>query len=157
MGILFVLSIALTNRKRTMSVHWIDPNSCPTLAVLVESVAGPLLMQHPAPIALEMDVNADVAVPADAVRTAELIRTLVIQAIDEMPEGGDLTVTICEMSQGIELEVADTGNDIEHRARRLPLAAAAIGAQLVWRNCPQGGAAVTVSFARQSGQHRIAA
>jgi len=157
MGIPFVLSIALTNRKRTMSDHWIDPNSCPTLVVLVESVAGPLLMQHAAPIALEMDINANVAVPADAVRTAELIRTLVIQAIDEMPDGGDLTVTVCEMPQCIELEVADTGSDIEYRARRLPMAAAAIGAQLVWRNCPQGGAAVTVTFARQSGQHRIAA
>jgi hypothetical protein len=140
-----------------MSDHWIDPNSCPTLAVLVESVAGPLLMQHTAPIALEMDVRADLDVPADPVRTADLVRTLVKQAIDEMPDGGDLTVTACETAHGIELEMADTGSDIEQRAQRLPLAAAAIGAQLVWQNCPQGGAAVTVTFRRQSGQGRIAA
>lgn len=140
-----------------MSDPWIDPNSCSTLAVLVESVAGPLLMRHPAPVALEMDVNVDLAVPADAVRTAELIRTLVNQAIDEMPAGGDLVITACETPQGVELEMADTGRDIKDRARRLPMAAAAIGAQLVWQNCPQGGAAVTITFARQSGQRRIAA
>jgi hypothetical protein len=140
-----------------MSDHWIDPNSCPTLAVLIESVAGPLLMRHTAPIALEMDVNAKLAVPADAVRTADLIRTLVNQAIDEMPDGGDLTVTACDTPGGIELEMADTGGDIEQRAQRLPMAAASIGAQLAWQNCPQGGAAVTVTFRRDSGQQRIAA
>ena len=157
MGVQFVVSLALTNWKRTMSDHWIDPNSCPTLAVLVESVAGPLLMRHGAPVALEMDINVDLAVPADAVRTADLIRTLVNQAIDEMPQGGDLVVTACETPQGVELEMADTGRDVEQRAQRLPLAAAAIGAQLAWQNCPQGGAAVTVTFRRESGQRRIAA
>ena len=108
-----------------MSDLWIDPNSCPTLAVLVESVAGPLLMRHTAPIALEMDIHTKLPVPADSVRTADLIRTLVNQAIDEMPDGGDLTVTACQTATGIELEVADTGADIEQRAQRLPMAAAA--------------------------------
>lgn len=140
-----------------MSDHWIDPNSCPTLAVLVESVAGPLLMRHAAPIALEMDIDGALSVPADAVRTADLIRTLVNQAIDEMPDGGDLTVTACQTARGIELEVADTGGDIQQRAQRLPMAAAAIGAKLSWQNCPQGGAAVTVVFRPPAGQQRIAA
>ncbi len=140
-----------------MSNHWIDPNACPTLAVLVESVAGPLLMRHAAPVALEMDVDPKLGVPADAVRTADLIRTLVNQAIDEMPDGGDLTVTACETPTGIELEMADTGGDIEHRAQRLPMAAAAIGAKLTWQNCPQGGAAVTVVFLRDADQRRLAA
>ena len=140
-----------------MSDHWIDPNSCPSLAVLVESVAGPLLMQHSAPVALEMDIPGDLDVPADPVRTADLVRTLVNQALDEMPDGGDLTVAACESPKGIELEIADTGGDIQQRAQRLPMAAAAIGAQLAWQNCPQGGAAVTVTFARESGQGRIAA
>ena len=139
-----------------MSDLWIDPNSCPTLAVLVESVAGPLLMRHAARIALEMDINTKLPVPADSVRTADLIRTLVNQAIDEMPDGGDLTVTACQTATGIELEVADTGADIEQRAQRLPMAAAAIGAKLSWQNCPQGGAAVTVVFRPQAGQQRIA-
>ena len=140
-----------------MSDHWIDPNSCPTLAVLVESVAGPLLMRHAAPIALEMDIDIELPIPADAAGTADLIKTLVNQAIEEMPAGGDLTVTACETPGGIELEMADTGNDIEQRAQRLPMAAAAIGARLIWQNCPQGGAAVTVTFRRDAGQRRIAA
>jgi hypothetical protein len=140
-----------------MSDHWIDPQTCPTLAVLIESVAGPLLMRHHAPIALEMDIDIQLRIPADAVRTAELIRTLVNQAIDEMPDGGDLTVTAWESSQGIELEMADTGGDIESRGQRLPMAAAAIGAKLAWNNCPQGGAAVTITFRRDADQKRMAA
>jgi len=129
-----------------MSNHWIDPNSCPTLIVLVDAVAGPLLMQHKAPIVLETDIDGDLPVPADAVGTAELLRTLVDQAIEEMPDGGELTVTACETARGIELEIADTGEDADQRIQRLPMTAAAIGAELAWQNCPQGGVAVTVVF-----------
>jgi hypothetical protein len=37
------------------------------------------------------------------------------------------------------------------------LAAAALGAQVVWHNCPQGGGAVTVTFPRHSEAQRKAA
>jgi len=82
---------------------------------------------------------------------------LVSQSLSEMPEGGDLTITACETAQGLELELADTGCDIENRVQRTPIAAAAMGVELVWQNCPQGGAAVTMTFHRQSGTGRIAA
>lgn len=140
-----------------MSNQWIDPNTCRSLAVLVESVTAPLLIEHSAPICLEIDIEMSLEVPADPVRTVELLRTLVGQALTEMPTGGDLSITACETSRGVELEMADTGCDIQDRATRLPLAAAAIGAQVVWQNCPQGGGAVTVTFQRQSGQQRMAA
>lgn len=140
-----------------MSNPWIDPNSCPSLVVLVDCVAGPLLMQHEAAIALETDIQEGIPVPADAVATAELLRTLISQAIEEMPEGGELTVTACETQGGVELEIADTGRQAEHRWQRLPLAAASLGAELSWQNCPQGGAAVTVRFPpRRQRQQRAA-
>jgi hypothetical protein len=137
-----------------MSNQWIDPNSCRSLAVLVESVTAPLLVQHTAPVCLELDVDTSLEVPADPAGTVLLIRTLVGQALTEMPQGGDLTITACETARGLELELADTGGDIQDRATRLPLAAAAIGAKVAWQNCPQGGGAVTVTFARQSGSQR---
>jgi signal transduction histidine kinase len=145
------------NRKRIMSNQWIDPNTCRSLAVLVESVTAPLLIEHSAPICLEIDIDTSLDVPADPVRTVELLRTLVGQALAEMPDGGDLSIAACETSRGVELELADTGCDIQDRATRLPLAAAAIGAQVIWQNCPQGGGAVTVTFRRESGQQRVAA
>lgn len=140
-----------------MTNRWIDPESCQTLVVLVESIAAPMLMEHSAAIALELDIDTAMRVPADPVQTASLIRTLVGQAISEMPSGGDLTVTACETPRGVELEMADTGGDIEQRATRLPLAAAALGARLDWQNCPQGGGAVTVTFPPQPGAGRMAA
>jgi len=96
-------------------------------------------------------------VPADSERTVDLIQSLVNQSLSEMPHGGDLSITACETEQGLELELADTGCDIEKRSQRTPIAAAALGVQLVWQNCPQGGAAVTMTFRRQSGSGRIAA
>lgn len=140
-----------------MSNQWIDPNLCRSLAVLVESVTAPLLVQHKAPVCLEMDIDTSIDVPADPAGTVLLIRTLVGQALAEMPDGGDLTITACSSPRGLELEFADTGGDIQERVTRLPLAAAAIGAQVVWQNCPQGGGAVTVTFQRHSDAQRKAA
>ena len=127
----------------------IDPKSCQSLAILVEVVTAPLLMQHPSPVCLEVDIDEAIGVPSDAAITAELIRTLAGQALLEMPGGGDLCITACETPAGIELEMADNGSDVQERARRLPLAAAAIGADIRWQNCPQGGGAVTVIFPRR--------
>lgn len=140
-----------------MSNQWIDPSSCRSLAVLVESVTAPMLIDHAAPVCLELDIDTALDVPADPVRTVELVKTLVGQALAEMPDGGDLVITACETPRGVELELADTGCDVQDRATRLPLAAAAIGAQVQWQNCPQGGGAVTVTFRRESGNQRMAA
>ena len=140
-----------------MSNQWIDPNTCRSLAVLVESAIAPLLIEHSAPICLEMDIDTSLEVPADPVRTVELLRTLVGQALAEMQDGGDLFIAAVETSRGVELEMADTGCDVQDRATRLPLAAAAIGAQVVWQNCPQGGGAATITFRRDSGSQRAAA
>ncbi len=132
-----------------MANPWIDPTDCKSLAILVESVIAPMLMDHPAPVCLDMEVDSAIEVPTDPVVTAELIRALTRQALEEMADGGDLTVTACETPSGVELEMADTGVDTQDRSHRIPMVAAAIGAQLSWQNCPQGGAAVTVIFPRR--------
>ena len=140
-----------------MPNHWIDPSQCQSLAVLVESVTAPLLIEHEAGICLELDIDTSFGVPADSERMVDLLQALVNQALAEMPEGGDLTITACETAQGLELELADTGCDIENRLQSTPIAAAAMGLELVWQNCPQGGVAVTLTFHRHSGTGRLAA
>jgi hypothetical protein len=140
-----------------MSNQWIDPSSCRSLAVLVESVIAPLLIQHESPVCLELDIDTSLDVPGDASKTVELLKTLVSQSLSEMPEGGDLMVTACQTATGLELELADTGCDVNDREKRLPMAAASIGASVTWQNCPQGGGAVTIKFPPQEGIRRAAA
>ena len=140
-----------------MSKKWMDPEACKMLAVLVESVTAPLLIQHEAPVCLELDIPTTLQVPADPKQTAELVRTLVVQAIAEMGGAGDLLITACETSNGVELELADSGCDINARAKSLPMVAGLIGAELSWQNCPQGGAAVTIKFPAKGEIRRMAA
>ena len=140
-----------------MKPQWIDPASCQSLVVLVEAVAAPMLVRHSAPVCLELDVDASLGIPADPQQTADLIRSLVNQALSEIPDGGDLMVTSCHSSGNIELEIADSGCDIQDRSQRLPMAAAAIGAELNWQNCPQGGGAVTITFRSDAQSKRMAA
>ena len=148
----------MTNdRKRIMSHLWIDPNACQSLAVLVESVAASLLIEHAGAVCLEVDIDTEMGIPADPTHTVDLIGALVKQALAQMPESGELSITAVETAAGIELELADTGARVESRPTSLPMAAAAIGAQVTWQNCPQGGAAATIIFARQSGSGRLAA
>ncbi|EMI44449.1 HAMP domain-containing histidine kinase [Rhodopirellula sp. SWK7] len=113
------------------------------LAIVVESVASQLLMKHPAPIHLEVDIDLSLRLPVDSSSLSQLIDSLVRQAILEMADGGELTITACETATGVDIEIADTGCDVESRACKLPMIAAAMAAELTWQNCPQGGGAVT--------------
>lgn len=140
-----------------MSVLQIDPSSFRSLAILVESVAVPLLREHPSPVCLEVEVDPEIEVPGDRAPTVELVRVLTQQALSVMPDGGDLTVTGLETDHGVELELADTGREVDGRERRLPMAAATLGADIRWQNCPQGGVAVTVRFPRHANARRRAA
>jgi hypothetical protein len=115
-----------------------------SLAVLIECVVSPLLREHPAPVCFELNVPIDLMTTADRSRLSDLVGSLVRSSLTQMPEGGELTVTGCMTANGVELEIADTGSDVESRSHQLSLAAAALGCKPQWQNCPQGGAAVTI-------------
>lgn len=140
-----------------MSNQWLAPESCPTLVVLVETVTAPLLIQHSAPICLEMEIDPLLEVPAEANQTAELIRTLVNQMLAEMPGGGELIASATASTGTIELEFADSGCDVDDRSCSIPMAAAAIGAEIEWNNGPNGGAVVRIKFGRRGHAARRAA
>ena len=141
-----------------MASGWIEPDACRNLLILVESVTAPLLIQHPSPVCLELDIDTELPIPCDKRRAADLITALTQQALTAMPDGGDLMITGCETANGVELEIADSGTDVAHRERHLPIAAAALQADLEWKNCPQGGVAVTILFPpSQASRNRLAA
>ncbi|MEM6363968.1 MAG: ATPase [Planctomycetota bacterium] len=127
-----------------MSYPLIDDSDNHPLAIVVETVASSLLRAHPAPICLEVDIDHDIRSPVDAPSLCQLLDSVIRQALLEMSDGGELTITGCQTTTGVEIELADTGRDVESRACKLPMIAAAMSADVRWQNCPQGGGAVTV-------------
>lgn len=140
-----------------MASGWMEPEACRTLAVLIETVTAPMLIEHQSPVCLELDVDMELAVPCDKRSVAAIVETLCRQALAAMPDGGDLMITACDTPSGIDLEIADSGTDLESRERHLPFAAAAIDARMTWQSCPQGGVAVTIQFPGQQASGRLAA
>jgi two-component system, NtrC family, nitrogen regulation sensor histidine kinase NtrY len=51
-------------------------------------------------------------VPADAEQMTRVLRNLILNAVDAMPEGGTLTVRTVALEAGVRLEVSDTGQGL---------------------------------------------
>lgn len=99
-------------------------------------------------IKLELDIPDGVSFPVDSIQLVHLVRSLVSASASVLEEHGEISVTVWEAGESLEIEVADNGPALDLRPRFLPLAAATLGADLVWQNCPQGGAAVTAVVPR---------
>lgn len=101
-----------------------------------------------APVGLEIDIPAEARFPVDSDRLAALVTAMVRGSLDCLPSVGEIMLTVWPTAGGLEIEVADNGPSVESRPHRLPMVAASLGAELVWQNCPQGGAAVTAKLRR---------
>jgi signal transduction histidine kinase len=132
---------------------------------VLESLAPQLAAQR---ISTEVDVSPRVFVWADGDMLRRAVLNLVLNALDVMPEGGELTITCVEAVRRVELEIADSGPGLSDEVRRqifepffttksggtgLGLAivqriAEAHGGSVAASNCPQGGAAFTLSIPR---------
>jgi len=143
--------------------------SCQSLSVteivsdICESLSPQLTAQS---IQTEIDIPVDTTVDADPDMLRRGVLNLVLNALDVMPGGGDLTICGCLGKDGFELEIADTGPGLSDEVSKqlfepffttkstgsgLGLAivnriAAAHGGELSAANCPQGGAAFTLSL-----------
>jgi signal transduction histidine kinase len=116
----------------------------------------------------EVDVPERIIVHADYNMIRRATLNLVVNAIESMPNGGDLVVTGFDGPCGVELEVADSGPGLSSEARRRAFEpfystkcdGAGLGLAVVQRlvelhggsvqctNCPEGGAAFTLHLSR---------
>jgi len=138
---------------------------------LVEEICESLDPQMEAQrIDLEVDIPPNTLLTADREMVRRALLNLVLNAIDVMPDGGDLVITSYDGAGGFEIEVADSGPGLTEEDRRrvfepfyttkqngtgLGLAivyhiAEAHGGTVTATNCPEGGAAFTIKFPRKS-------
>jgi signal transduction histidine kinase len=121
-------------------------------------------------VATDLDVPLGLKLLADRDMVRRAVLNLVLNALDAMPDGGDLVFTGCATPRGIELEVADSGPGLssEQLGRAFEpfyttkSGGTGLGLSLVFRtaqlhggeviaaNCPEGGAAFTLVFPRKA-------
>lgn len=144
---------------------------------LVDEVLGSLAPQLEAQ-AVEVDLDTPPNLPlwADREMVRRAVLNLVLNALDMMPAGGELTITAYEGQEGLELEIADSGPGLDeaHQGRLfepffstketgtglglsvVAHVADAHGGSVIAENCPQGGAAFTLRLPRPAA-HEAAA
>jgi signal transduction histidine kinase len=113
---------------------------------------------------VDIDVPSGTTVLADRDMLRRGISNLMLNALDAMPDGGELVCTSYDGPGGFELEIADSGPglcaDVKRRAFEpffstkpggtglgltiVERIAAAHGGRVSARNCPEGGAAFTI-------------
>ena len=137
------------------------------LASLIVDVATSYTKQlEHAKIDVDLDVPHNLWVELDPILMKDAFRKLIDNAIEAMPNGGQLTITSLIGRQGLEIEFADSGRGVSDELKeRLfePFATtkhdhAGLGLSLVREivtthqgticvdDCPDGGAAFTIAI-----------
>ncbi len=140
------------------------------LRELIDEVCDTLSPQSAAQkVQLEIDVPAPIVIDADRDLLRRAILNLVLNALDAMTDGGELSITCHNSPHAVELEVADTGPGVPANVRDrlfepffttksggtglgLTIAyqvAEVHGGDINVLNCPQGGTAFTIRIPRR--------
>ena len=150
--------------------HTSRPQWCTfDLRALVIDICRLLSRQMASPtVDVLIDIPTQQMITADGDMLRQAVANLVVHAIDTMPDGGSLVVTSSAGPNTVELEIADSGSglpeEMQHQAAGelfrssagtvdFGLAVACRIAQLhggkvTAMNCPEGGAAFTLSIPR---------
>jgi signal transduction histidine kinase len=147
--------------------HWIRV----PLHQLIDDVRSSLAPQLAAQgIKVENNIPGDLETLADREMLRRAVLNIALNAIDAMPDGGQLVFTAFVSLDAVELEIADTGPGLSDEVCRrafepffttkstgtgLGLAivdrvAEVHGGEVLATNCPEGGAAFTIRIPRKS-------
>ena len=144
---------------------------------LVESICRSLDRQMAAQgVQVDIDIPAGQTLTADGDMLRQAVANLVVHAMDAMPDGGALVVTSSVGPTAVELEIADSGPGLPAEAQhkgpgslcRTSAGTIDLGLAVVCRiadlhggavtaiNCPEGGAAFTLSIPRPAALEKVA-
>ena len=133
---------------------------------VIESVQPQLQAQH---IRVVCETTRSVELTADRDMVRRALLNLIFNALEVMPDGGQLDVGAWRVGDRVEIEVADTGPGLSDEVRSrlfepffttkpegtglgltiVERIVTAHGGTIRAMNCPQGGAAFILSFRRQ--------
>jgi signal transduction histidine kinase len=104
------------------NVHQRTKDETPVLSeVAIASLVQQVLIEV-APylqyITVNVSVSEEVILQADAAQLKELLTNLIINAVEAMPHGGSLTITLSPAKKGVILEIKDTGAGIDKKNLR---------------------------------------
>jgi len=132
---------------------------------LIQDICDGLAAQLKAQdVAVELDMPERLTASADPEMIRRALLNLLLNSLDAMPGGGEVTITACQTRDGLELEVADTGPGLldpsgdkvfepffttKNDGTGLGLAIVGRivdvhGGSVTATNCPEGGAAFTL-------------
>ena len=137
---------------------------------------SPQISAHGIRIQIDIDPR-DQTILADRLMLQRALINLVLNAVDAMPAGGELVITAIGTDTGVEIEVADSGPGISDQLRDqvfepffttkgigmglglsiVDRIAELHGGVVTAQNCPEGGAAFTLSIPREHASMRAAA
>ncbi|MCG8447960.1 MAG: ATP-binding protein [Pirellulales bacterium] len=121
-------------------------------------------------IRILVDIAPHTRVSADREMMRRAVLNLMLNALDVMPEGGELVITSFDSPSGFELEVADSGPGLDRQQMQrasgpffttktggagwglaiVHRIAEAHGGRVIAANCPEGGAAFTIQLPRRA-------
>jgi signal transduction histidine kinase len=143
--------------------HWSHVPLKPLVDDVCSSLAPQLAAQG---IEVEANIPKGMSLSADREMLRRAILNIALNALDAMPDGGQLIITAVATPSGVELEIADTGPGLSDEAQRRAFepffstksTGTGLGLAIVYRvaevhggeiaaaNCPEGGAAFTLRF-----------
>jgi len=153
--------------SKPSGLQWLELS--PLLQEICDSLQSRLSSQA---ITVELDIPISTQIQADPRLLRHALVNVVLNALDAMPNKGQLQITSWAGPTGVELEIADSGHGIDTnknsqlfdadyttkgqgRGQGLTVARQAIelhGGRIDACNCPQGGAAFTITFPVQAMQ-----